>query len=700
MTVAPPRRRPDRQGLSGLREAVGGRRARRHGSQSAPRAALARLPPSVLPLAGVLALSAVMNTWALSRNGYANAFYSAGVKSMLHSLHNFLYLSSDPGGLVSIDKPPLSLWLQVASAKVFGLSPLSLLLPEAIAGVLTVLVIYLAMRRPFGEAAALLGALCLAVFPSFVAIARDNNPDALMILLMAISCLVALRAIESGRLRTIVACGILVGLAFNVKTLAAFLVVPGIAIAYLACAPGSMKSRFGKLLLAGLAMAVVSLAWMTFVDLTPAGERPYVGSSKHNSELGLTFEYNGLGRLEGQLGGPKSMPESPGAFAPLSMRAGPERARGYHVQRTTKPPEVLPDGRQRRPTAFGASPGPTRLVEGGEEGKPGGLGGQAGWLLPLALAGLIAAAATIPASKARGGERPAGEIRRDPRLAALIVLGGWFLVEAVVLSYAKGIVHPYYTSAMAPGLAAMVGAGAVAFLALARRRSAWALLLPLALAATVYVQTAILDRNHYMSWLPPLLIAGAAVGVLAMLAARRAAPYALAGVIAALLIAPAAWSAATWEVPVQGTFPEAGPRAAAGYGGVELTREKSIVDHHLLAYISHHRAGSRFSVLTVSSVTSSPLILLGAKAAALAGYSGDDPAVSAKRFARMVASGEARYVVLGGPYASRGGNGALRATLAACRMLPASAWGGIRTSQYSLMLFDCAGRAKRIAAAA
>ena len=162
-----------------------------------------RAHPRHLALAGVLAVSAVLNTYKLSQNGYANVFYSAGVKSMLHSLHNFLFVSFDAGGLVTVDKPPLGLWVQAASAKVFGFSPLSLLLPEAIAGVLAVGLMYRLLARRLGPAAGIAGALAMAVFPSFVAVSRDNGVDPLLILLMVLACGAALSAIESGRWRTL-----------------------------------------------------------------------------------------------------------------------------------------------------------------------------------------------------------------------------------------------------------------------------------------------------------------------------------------------------------------------------------------------------------------------------------------------------------------------------------------------------------------
>jgi 4-amino-4-deoxy-L-arabinose transferase-like glycosyltransferase len=679
------------------------------------------LAPHRLALAAILGLSAAMNVYDMSRNAWANTFYSAGVKSMLLSLHNFLYISFDPGGLISIDKPPLAIWVQAISAKIFGLSPLSLLLPEAIAGVLCVWVLYLAMARPFGRLAALLGALCLAVFPAFVAVNRDNNPDALLILLMTVSCWIAIRAIESGRLRTLVLCGVFVGLAFETKTLAAYLVVPGIALGYLVCAPGSLRSRMVKLVVAGVAMVAVSLSWLLFVDATPASHRPFVGSSTDNSEIGLTFGYNGLGRIGGQTGGPGSIPNASGAIAPLPPRVAFEEATEEHLETEElaryafeplaaaikqmpfakqilgrsgtpqTPPEYFTNGRASKPTAFARPPGPLRLLEEA-------LGAQDGWLLPLSLGGAIAMLALIASTWSGSAPRNGGGAhgRRDPRLAGLLVLGGWFAVEAVVLSLASGIVHPYYTSALGPGAGAMVGAGVIALAALLRVDRRWALLLAAAVLSTVATQIVLLDRSEYMQWLLPILIVAGIAGVTIAVRAQRWARWALSGIVAVLLVAPTGFAAATWGAPVQSTFPVAGPWGAAGYGGIGLPTDEVPIFKSLLRYLRQHHPTKRFTVLTVSSVTAAPFILWGSNAAALAGYSGTDPALSADGLARLVKRHEARYVLLGGPYSSRGGNGATAATLKACRMIPSAAWGSVHNSLGSLVLYDCAGRASAL----
>jgi 4-amino-4-deoxy-L-arabinose transferase-like glycosyltransferase len=675
-----------------------------------------------LALAPILVLSAVLNTHRLAQNNYANVFYSAGVKSMLGSFHNFFFASFDPGGLVTIDKPPLALWVQALSAKLFGFSPLSLLLPNAIIGVIGVAVLYLIMRRPFGQLAALAGALTLAVFPAYVASSRDNGVDLVLILMMLLAAGAALRAIRSGGWPSLLASAVFVGLAFNTKTLAAYLVVPGIALAYLLCAPSSFPRRLGKLLVAGVLMGAVSFAWIAYVEATPASQRPYVGGSTDNTELGLTFDYNGFGRVEGEVGGPGEIFVRLGGVAPFDPARFPRTPTTTHLtEKRTRAPKaavvtpnpILPNGHYANPTPFGVPPGPLRLWEAG-------LGDQGGWMLPFALFGMLAIALAVllelrwPASKPASAsavdaapDRIAAaswwqRLRRDPRTAGLIVLGGWCLTEAVILSFSKGIVHPYYVSALGPGTAAMVGGGAAALVGFARRRNPLVLLAALAVAATVAGQIVLLHRAHYMHWWYRPLAIAAVAGVLALLLAlivRRAAWPAMALTLAALVLAPLVYSSTTWSVPVEGTFPAAGPKVAGALGPYGVTAHDVKVDRDLMRYIDTHGPTRRWELLTVSSNTSATPILLGYRAGALGGYSGTDPAVDGPQLARMVANHEARYVVLGGAYASRGGNAATHAIIKACREIPNEAWLHFRRySVYSLVLYDCGGRERELAA--
>lgn len=682
-----------------------------------------RVLPQHLALTAVLALSAILNVNRLAQNDYGNTFYAGAVKSMLRSWHNFFFISYDPGGLITVDKPPLALWIQGLSAAVFGFHPLSLLLPQAIMGVLTVAAIYWVVTPRFGPAAGVMSALALAVYPSFVAISRENGVDSVLILLMTLACGVGLRAIESGRLRPLLGCAVLVGLAFNAKTLAAYLVVPGLALGYLACAPEPVVRRLGKLVAAGAVLVAVSASWSLAVELTPVSNRPFVGGSTDNTERNLTFGYNGLGRVEGQIGGPGRIPvvAKYGSLAHIEREALRTRAYRAAVARAhargeapPKPPPpfvvvpshrhiahkhlpaYLPNGRARSPTAFGGPIGPLRLfkVE---------LGGQAGWMLPFALFGLIAL--LLWSFDGGSGSLDDGSAKRPPplfdrvRLAGVIVLGGWFLVETVVLSFGQGIVHPYYVSALGPGAAAMVGGGAAAFLAPGRLRWLRLALVPAAVAATVLAQLQLLSDDHYMHWFRPALIVGCAVGVVMALALRRVARPAMALTLCLLLVAPAAYAATTWQFPVEGTFPAAGPRAAGSVGPLGIDAYGLRVTKALATYVTAHRPGARWDVLTEASDTAAPMILLGYDAGAMGGYSGNDPALDGPSLARLVQRNEARYVVLGGAYSERGGNAATSAVIKACAVVPAVAWQSRPINPNALLLFDCAGHERALRSA-
>jgi 4-amino-4-deoxy-L-arabinose transferase-like glycosyltransferase len=341
--------------------------------------------------------------------------------------------------------------------------------------------------------------------------------------------------------------------------------------------------------------------------------------------------------------------------------------------RTSK---YLPNGRLATPLFFARPPGPLRLFRSA-------LNDQGAWLLPFALVGLIALGIMVFA-----GERA----RRNPKLATLIVFGGWMLVEAAILSFSKGIVHPYYMSALGPGAAVMVGGGALAFAWLVRHRHRGMLLLPCAVVATVAVQIVILHEQHYMSWFVPLLIAGAVLGVV-MTARRQLVAAGIALTLSVLLVAPTVYAAATWLGPVEGTFPAAGPREANAKGPLGISHAELSVDQALMNYVRSHRPTHRWAVLTDASPTAAPLILLGMRAGALGGYSGGDPALDGPQLARLVKRGEARYVVLGGAYASRGGNLATKAVLRSCQLVPNTSWHGPPPATvFTFALFDCAGR--------
>jgi 4-amino-4-deoxy-L-arabinose transferase-like glycosyltransferase len=480
-------------------------------------------------LIALLALTAVLNLWNLSINGWANTYYAAAVRSMSSSWHDFLFASLDKSGLMTVDKPPLAFWIEALSARIFGFHSLSILVPEALMGVAAVAFVYDMTRRMFGRVAGGVAGLAFALTPITVAMARHNNPDEALILCSVAALWCAVRALETGRTKWLVWCGVCVGLGFEAKMGVALFVVPGIALAWMWTRWGeTWRARlkaFRQLVAGGIAMVVVGGAWPLLVTLTPASDRPWISGTSDNSVWSLIFGYNGLGRVAGQTGGP-------------SGGGGPGGGGGFGGTNNL----------------FGGATGPFRLLESA-------LGDQAGWLLGFAV---VAGLAILVLTRLR---------RRDPRTGWLMIVGGAFLVTAVVFSYASGIFHPYYVSFLAPFAAALVGAGASLMLPRALGGTVSSktarVIAPLAIAAGAITELVVLgELSGSLAWATPLVIGvgGACAIVLALQLSPRVRAVLVAVALAALLAAPATWAAETLGHATSSTFPSGGP-ASASIGG-------------------------------------------------------------------------------------------------------------------------------------
>jgi 4-amino-4-deoxy-L-arabinose transferase-like glycosyltransferase len=492
-----------------------------HSTRSLPRALQGlRARPEVL---AVVSVAAVLNLWGLSKNGWANTYYSAAVRSMAASWHAFLFGSLDKSGLMTVDKPPAALWVQALSVRIFGYHPLAILVPEALMGVTTAVLVYDMTRRVFGRGAGFAAGLTMALTPITVAMSRHNNPDELLILSCVAALWFATRALQDGRTRWLVLSGVCIGVGFETKMAVALFVVPSILVAYLWAAPGGRTRlrAFGQLLWGGLALAVVGLAWPILVWLTPAADRPWISGTSDNSIWSLIVNYNGVGRVAGQAG-------TPGAGAG-GAGGGGGGGGGFS----------------------GGATGPFRLLDSA-------LGGQAGWLIGFAL---VAGIGILVATRLK---------RADARTGWVLAIGGALLVTAVVFSAASGIFHPYYVSFLAPWIALLVGAGVGE--ALSGRRSG-RVIGALAVVGGAITELVVLGGvDGSVSWARPLVIVVAVVAALGLsigLSARaRAAVVAVA--LAGLLAAPATWAADTLGHATSGTFPAGGPSSQSfggGFGG-------------------------------------------------------------------------------------------------------------------------------------
>ncbi|WHT17689.1 glycosyltransferase family 39 protein [Crossiella sp. CA-258035] len=654
-------------------------------------------------LLAICGLATVLYGWALSPQGWGNAYYSAAVKSMSQSFTHFLFASFDPVGVVTVDKPPMGLWPQVLSVWIFGYTGWAVLLPQVLAGVAAVFLLHRTVRRWAGEQVALLAALVFALTPITVAINRDNNPDTLLVLLLVAAAYAFTRAVETQvapgrRTRWLLLSAFLIGCGFLTKMLQAWIVLPVFVAAYLVAGVGTVRRRLLDLLAAAGMVVASSFWWVAVVDLWP-GEKPYIGGSADGSALDLVLGYNGLGRIFGRGGGGGGgggMPP-PGVEVPSGA--------------------VMMGG-----GAFGGTAGPLRMFN--EQN-----GGQISWLLPLCAVALVLAAATV----FRRGV--SGQMR-----AGWVLWGGWLLVTGAVFSFAAGTFHPYYTTMLAPAVAAVSAAGARELWRRYRRPGFWWVLTPVAVAGTAAWAFVLVSRDiSWQGWARWATVAVAGIAVLALAlgrlprigVARRVGAVAA---VAGLLLTPAVWSVekafAGAAGAMDGTNPTAGPESAGrggrgplppgasgpgaggqggqppsgqasggqgpegaqgGAGGPRLVTggrrfggsgaALSAEQKKILAYTTANARGAEI-VLAVEggSMGASPfLINSDVTVIGMGGFSGGDPAPSLDQLSRWQAEGRLAFVLTDGASGMRvrgGETGRNTWIVQHCKLVEPGAYGG------------------------
>ena len=601
---------------------------------------------------GLAALAAVVYLFNLTISGYANTYYSAAALAASKSWSAWFFGSFDAANFITVDKPPLGTMLMGLSVRLFGLSSWSILLPEALAGVATVALLFVVVRHSFGPIAAAIAGLVMILTPVAVLIFRFNNPDAILTLLLVAAAWSALRAIESGRLRWIVVTAIFVGFAFNTKYLQGFLVVPAFSLTWLIAAPVSLRRRIGGLLLAGVALLVSSGWWVLAVELIPAAARPFIGGSTNNSALQLLLGYDGLARIFG--GGDGAVGGGGGG-------------------------------------GFSGATGILRLFNAE-------FGGGISWLIPFALIGLVSG--LILRGRAA---------RTDRARAGYLVWGLWLAVHAIVFSFMSGIIHSYYAVALAPAIAALVGAGAVELWGLRERFRFGGIVLAGAIMISAIWSWQLLGRSP--DFVPGLglviVIVGAIVAIVVSLPAtaelRRTQALAVALGIAILLAGPLVYTLDTMSSGYSGGDPHPGPAVAAdstqdgpggggfggnggpgangggfgggtppsgagfgggtgggtppsgaGFGGGSVGAGSS-TDTALATYLEANKGSATWIVAMNSAMQAGSLELsTGDAVMAMGGFTGSDPAPSLAQIQAYVASGALRYVLVGG---NGGGNG-------------------------------------------
>ncbi len=597
--------------------------------RSGAAAMIAKRTPLPLSLGAALALGALLR---FTRVGdFHNTYYTATVASMLDGPRNLLFASFDPGGAVMVDKPPFSFWVEAIPAGLFGVNAWSVTISQALLGTLAIAVLYAAIRPHFGGLAAAGAALTLAVIPASVIIDSRNEPDSLLSFLLVVAAFAVGRAATGGRWRWLLAFAVLMGVAFNTKMLVAFVPLPAFLFYYLLATKLPWRALVVR---AGAAVAVivlVSASWVTLVALTPPDQRPYVGSTQDNSILTLVFEYNGLRRFTSFIGPrPQQVPEA--ASSPASA---PQRTPGT----------ALP------------GPRPPITTDVQDEGLLGllhdPLAGQLGWLLPVALIALMAAAVPLLTEGVLANPRTIFALCRETPAAGRTVLwGGWLVCATLAFGLANATTtHPYYLVGLAVPAAAVLGIALGTVWGGLRqagdhRQGTWLLMIALAGAALYQVQGA---RDSVGDWAVAAVLVMLAPALLVLsVAARRgltATPLAAGALVAGcltLLVIPLGSSVSVaGRVAGRG----AGASAAAPPGGTVDPQREAV--EAISAFIERRGdAGSKFAIATVSAREAAPFIIAGVPALAIGSFSGRDPVFTLDSFRQMAELGELRYFLM------------------------------------------------------
>ncbi|WP_445167532.1 ArnT family glycosyltransferase [Mycolicibacterium sp. Dal123E01] len=583
-------------------------------------APLAPRPRWAWPALGLLLVAtAVLYLWGLGAAGWANEYYAAAVQAGTQSWKALLFGSIDAGNAITVDKPPVSLWVMALFGRMFGFGTLSMLVPQALMGVASVALVYSAVRRVSGYGAGLLAGSVLALTPVAALMFRFNNPDALLVLLMVVAAYGVVRALDGKATRWIALAGVAIGFAFLTKLLQALLITPALALVVLVAVPGSVWVRLRDLAV-GLVAIVVSAGWyLALVSLWPSDSRPYIGGSTNNSLLQLALGYNGLGRVFGGDGNPSI--GTGGGEGPMGG------------------------------SMFGGSTGITRMF--GES-----MGTEISWLLPAALIGLVAGLWFTRRAP-----------RTDRTRASLLLWGGWLVVTVVVFSFMKGIMHPYYTIALAPAIGAVIGIS-VRELWRGKDFVAPRIVLGAMLVVTGGWNFILLDRTpEWLSWLRWVVLVGSILVAAVLVAGgQRLGRWAVALAAAGLLFglgATAAYTVETIAGDHGGGIPTSGPaRAGGGFGfggpggpggpGGQQASDNAELKTMLTS------SDNRWAAATVGSHIAGSLELsTGTSIMSIGGFNGGDNSPTLEQFQAYVGTGQVHYFIAGnGPGGGhRGGPG-------------------------------------------
>ncbi|EHR7111309.1 glycosyltransferase family 39 protein, partial [Listeria monocytogenes] len=608
---------------------------------------------------GIIVIAIFFNFYGIWNDDTVNPYYTAAVTSMVQNFHNFFYGAFDPAGFITVDKPPVALWLQAISALIFGVHGWSVILPQALAGVGSVILLYVLVKPRFGAWAARITALIMALTPIAVAVTRTNNMDAILVFMLLLATFFLFKAVHRAKIGWLLLSFALIGVGFNVKMLQAFMVVPAFLLFYFIATKLSWRKKLVQLVIALVLMLGVSVSWAVVVDQTAASERPYIGSSQTNSVLELAFGYNGMERLLGQ---------ETGTGSNGNMEMGTPPSTNSTDSSSTTPP-TPPSGSMQDGANGGTPPqrnngapptgGPGNAANGGGNGSKmtgstgmfgtgnagplrlfqTALGDQISWFLPLAIIGMLAIFLAYRNENKRIYQLTSKQKEMFFWAAWLIPVAGFFSIA--------GFFHHYYLIMLAPPIAVLSGVGLVALFRLYQDKENWQrFLLPAAVTLTGGLQA-----FFVAAYLPVLavIIGTAALITSIILIVLRPQPSKLTAKITALalailLIAPTYWSLTPILYGGNSSLPEAGPQLKQSSGGGSADAS---VDSDLISYLQKNNTEETYLFGTTDATTAGPYIIKTKEAVmALGGFNGTDPTLTVKQLKQMIQAGEIKYFYL------------------------------------------------------
>lgn len=631
-------------------------------------------------LVGILILSAFLYGWGIWDAGSANSYYTAAITSMTKSWSNFWYGAFDPAGFITVDKPPVALWLMAISAKIFGVHGWSVVLPSVLSGIGSVYLMYKLLAPKFGLWAGRIGSLILTLTPTVVANSRTNNMDAILVFFLLLAVYILQKAVAKKNIWLVIVSFGLIGVGFNIKMLQAFMILPAMLVYYWVAIKLPWKKKIAWLVVGMASLSIFTVAYPLAVDSVDQSSRPYIGSSQTNSLMELAFGYNGTERLLGQstgtggafpgMGSTKKSTgtqknngapsgKKPSGSAPTGKMTGqaPTGQQNGGKAPTGTPPNQSTNKNENQ--AKGKAPGQsgkmTRQAQGGQGGGNSAfaigsagpfrlfqsdLGSQIGWYLPLAILGLIAGWFGFR-------KRGAKWYHVSEEQSEVLLWAGWFVPVYGFFSVAS-FFHPYYTIMLAPAIAALTAIGVAAVVKMSAQSNKESMIARIVVSVAV-LTTLLLQAYYVWSYyqIISIILIIVAIGLSIWWLLPRQINNKIKIVLSAISILLMAgwWSLTPTLSHNSAAIPAASPSLLSQTGSSDMGGE---VNNQLLSYTKKHQGNAKYLFATTDSNSASGYIIKSGKAVmAIGGYNGTDPTMSLSEFKKLVKSGQLKYFVMG-----------------------------------------------------